>query len=637
MELEDGAHKELPDEPQQEQDATLEEETQPEEQIGVAEPALEASEQPGAAEAEQEEPAQPDVADNTQQAEALPDEQTGEPDATQPALDEPAAEQDTLEIEQETAVLPVEQASARDLAQAPAPVPARQRSKYTRWFQALALVLLICIVGGVVLVVQARQDANSKHGQVAHLTPTPVPPLKVTSWCVTNGAQIDSQAGQVSLNKVVALSSNDAWILGSTARGDSFNANTGRDFPLLEHWNGTAWSVVQTADASALLKHLLAKVGGGQASYNVSLNDIAVLSDANIWAVGEISVRKISKMSQSPVPGVNSMMQSSGQPLIEHWDGNTWQIVASPGVNSNFPDPFYSDRLTNISAISASDIWAVGTQAVQINLQQGQPLTSLPLSAPLAEHWDGTSWTKKSLPASFQKEGLSFGNIQALSSNDVWSFGSAAVFRFSFVSVNQVQPTTPAIISAINTATNVTGSPSGWPAGSSTSHVVHWDGQNWQEMKLPSNLSKNTSLSDVAVISDTNIWAVGSNIDPKNKQKDGLAVIYHWDGSAWSSVASAPGVDAKSSLNSISVIAPDNIWLLGSTSKNQPMMEHWDGKVWSAVSPTSPTNGSVAGMAIAGQHAWALVSKYSMQFISPFGASNSNPTGMPGTTLETNC
>lgn len=628
MEIEGGTHKELPEEPQQEADAALDGEIRPEEQPGVTATEQEAPEPPGATEAEQQTSEQPTVTDTTLQAEAPSNELAGELDAAQRAPGEP----DTA---QETVSLPIEQASAPDTAQVP--VSTRQRSRYTRWFQALAFVLLICVIGGVVLVVQARQGASGGHGRVAQLTPTPIPPLKVANWCVANGASVDPQAGQVSLRKVVALSSNDAWILGSTARGNNFNGNTGRNFPLLEHWNGTAWSVVQTADTSALFKQLLQKVGGGQVSYNVSLNDMAVLSDTNIWAVGEISVTKISKLNQSPVPGVHLMMQSSGQPLIEHWDGKTWQIVASPGVNSNTPDPLDSDQLTNISAISANDIWVVGTQAVQINLQQGNPPSSFPTSAPLAEHWDGTSWTKRPLPSSFQKEGLSFANIQALSSNDVWSFGSAAVFRFSFVNINQVKPTTPAIISAISKAISVTGSPSGWSAGSSTSHVVHWDGQNWNEMKLPNSLSKNTSLSDVAVISDNNIWAIGSNIDPKNKQKDGVAVIYHWDGSVWSSVAGAPGMDPKSSLVSISVIAPDNLWLLGSTSKNQPLMEHWDGKAWSVVSPTSPANGSVTDMALAGKHAWALVSKYSMQYISPFGASNSNTTGIPGTTLETNC
>jgi hypothetical protein len=58
---------------------------------------------------------------------------------------------------------------------------------------------------------------------------------------------------------------------------------------------------------------------------------------------------------------------------IEHWDGTSWSIVASPN-----PAPGANSNVQGIAAISANDIWAVG---------------SIGAAKTLTEHWDGTSWS----------------------------------------------------------------------------------------------------------------------------------------------------------------------------------------------------------------------------------------------------
>src|SRR5579863_1305880 len=40
------------------------------------------------------------------------------------------------------------------------------------------------------------------------------------------------------------------------------------------------------------------------------------------------------------------------KPLLEHWDGSNWQIVASPKIRNRV--------LFGIAAVSANDIWAIG-------------------------------------------------------------------------------------------------------------------------------------------------------------------------------------------------------------------------------------------------------------------------------------
>ena len=64
--------------------------------------------------------------------------------------------------------------------------------------------------------------------------------------------------------------------------------------------------------------------------------------------------------------------------LVEHWDGTSWSVVASPN-----PNPQGNNSLFAITAVNANDIWAFGLQ----------------LKGPFSEHWNGTSWSIVPLPS----------------------------------------------------------------------------------------------------------------------------------------------------------------------------------------------------------------------------------------------
>jgi len=597
MKNEDGTYQGLPDEPQQEPDIPPEGEALSNE-VNV----------------EQEVPPPPDEEPGRSQAtaaeEPLSDEQADKPDTTPPAPTLSDAEQGIASQTDELDSTPVD-------AQTLVSPSSRQGNKFTRWFQVLTVVVLLCVIGGIVLAIQTRPGPTSHQQQpVAQLAPTPTPPLQITDWCVTSSAPVNAQPDQVGLNKVVALSANDAWLLGSISKGNSFTGNTDRTSALLEHWNGKAWSVVPTADTSALLKQLLNKIGGGPASEEVDLNDMAVISANNIWAVGSISVSDATPISFSSFTAIQ--LKSAGEPLIEHWDGKTWQIIANAVGTSAVPGFLGQNQLTSISAISANDIWVAGTQVQPTTIQGDSVLPGK--SVPLLEHWNGTNWTEKKLLPADQDAGLAFNNIQALSSNDVWSFSTATVFSLLIGAISLATPPTGSNFQFVKASVSSTSAPT-------DPHILHWNGQNWNDLQLPSTLSKNIFLQDVAVISDTNIWAIGANSNLPNKQDDGTPAIYHWNGRVWNHITNPPGVDAKSSLNTISVIGPDNLWLLGSTGKNQPLLEHWNGQSWSWISPAAPTYGSATEVAVAGNSGWMLSSAYS----------SSDLFATTGTALETNC
>jgi len=150
-----------------------------------------------------------------------------------------------------------------------------------------------------------------------------------TAWSVVPGAPITA-TGMDFLTGVSAASTADVWAVGRSGR---------HSVPIIEHWNGTSW----------------AQVSQPVSGFDSSLNSVAAISGTDVWAVGE---------------------QNLNQTVTEHWNGTSWTLVPSPSVTANNAQ----DVLGGVSAIGSSDVWAAGFSSV---LGTGQTL---------AEHWDGTSW-----------------------------------------------------------------------------------------------------------------------------------------------------------------------------------------------------------------------------------------------------
>src|SRR6266567_3297398 len=67
------------------------------------------------------------------------------------------------------------------------------------------------------------------------------------------------------------------------------------------------------------------------------LNGVAAVSASDVWAVGEF---------------INA--SNVNQTLIEHWNGHKWSVVPSPNVGT------HNNELFGVTAVSATDVWAVG-------------------------------------------------------------------------------------------------------------------------------------------------------------------------------------------------------------------------------------------------------------------------------------
>jgi hypothetical protein len=276
-----------------------------------------------------------------------------------------------------------------------------------------------------------------------------------------------------------AVASNDVWSVGYSATNppeQSFRKT------LIEHWNGTSWSVIPSPNPTPPLS-------GGPVSNE--LHGIAAVSANDVWAVGQ------------------SVDYGAGQTLIVHWNGTTWSTVPSPS-------PGLYGWLRGVTAISANNVWAAGTHYVN-NLQ-----------VTLILHWNGTKWSVVPSPndGPFTQELF---EIRAVSANDIWAVG----YHLAVFGANQVYQTT--ILHWNGTAWTVVPSPDvnqnsnylwsvdgtsatdAWAVGffdtgfELRTVTQRWDGTSWTIVPSPNASDVIDELADVAAVSPTDVWTVGQS------------------------------------------------------------------------------------------------------------------------------
>jgi hypothetical protein len=301
-----------------------------------------------------------------------------------------------------------------------------------------------------------------------------------SAWSISATPAL-SGARYTYLTGLAADSASDAWAVGFELTSRSHTS------PVAVHYNGTSWSI-------AALPQPLQMSG---------LGAVAAVSASNVWAVGD-----------------DSSTTATGPPLIEHYDGTAWSVTSTPVTTAG--------SLNSVAAVSASNVWAVGHQA----------------GTGLAMHYDGTGWTQVTLPApaggSWDLTGVS-----ASSASDVWavgyvnsadglsSHGIAEHFNGSTWSVTQLPDLGSSY--AFNTPSAVDDIAPGnvWAAGiSATSNqqtaplVEHFNGTSWQVAAAPSSGSLVLSLAGLASTSTGQLWAVGSSSTAGSTATQTLTALY---------------------------------------------------------------------------------------------------------------
>jgi hypothetical protein len=205
-----------------------------------------------------------------------------------------------------------------------------------------------------------------------------------------------------SFQSVLALSRSNVWAIGYVS------PYQGGDIPLIRRWNGHSWSALHVprkfdrstptaaADSSARdvwmfgeyatdngnRPHVYALRWNGSWSVRglwptyEEIDAAAVISPSDVWVFGPFGTR--------------------------HYNGRTWTKFRLP------------DTITAVSAISASDIWAVG---IDTQNESGTPALL---------HWSGAAWTSVPLPSISSAPGQpqpQLLSVLATSGQELWIAG----------------------------------------------------------------------------------------------------------------------------------------------------------------------------------------------------------------------
>jgi hypothetical protein len=236
--------------------------------------------------------------------------------------------------------------------------------------------------------------------------------------------------------------------------------------------------------------------------------------------------------------------------LIEHWDGKKWRQVggANPGNAIN--------ELDGVRAVSARNIWAVGFKA-----DRGAPQQTL------IEHYDGHKWTSKASPHPGMNSELA--GVTANSSGIAWAVGRSfdgtsnqtLIERWNGKKWTQSRSPHPGSASSL-TAVDAIGAAAAWAVGTSTAThqktlILRWNGKNWSPQTSP-NPPGDNNLQGVTAISRSNVWAVGTGSNVNGTQM----LLLNWNGHKWSHVP-APSLSNADQLNAVDAAA-GGFWAVGS-------------------------------------------------------------------------
>jgi len=304
----------------------------------------------------------------------------------------------------------------------------------------------------------------------------------------------------------------------------------------------------------------------------------AVVSSPNPGTSGG-NLKGVSAVSSSDVWAVGDYSNGfPDQTVTEHWNGSSWSLASSPNVGT------YGNYLKGVIAISGSDVWAVG---YYYNGTVNRTLT---------EHWNGSTWSVVSSPNIGTYGNYLYG-VAAAAGSDVWAVGyddaTTVIEHWNGSAWSVASSPNPGCSNylygvAAKSANDVWAVGGYTPsAGLSQTLVEHWNGSTWSVVASPSPCASDNSLAGVVAVSSSDVWAVGSC------SEDAVfgTLIEQWNGSAWSVVSDTYG---DGSLAGVVSVSSSDVWAVGYSSGLAPqtIVKHWNGSAWSVVSSPNPSTGS---------------------------------------------
>ena len=319
-----------------------------------------------------------------------------------------------------------------------------------------------------------------------------------------------------SLDTVTCPSATSCFAVGTAASLLAVSDN-----PLVEHWDGAAWSIVPSPTPVGI-------------NVQAALTSISCPSATNCTAVGSDDFTSLLDPNAA-----------SAKALIEHWNGKNWSITPNPTPSGSI---FW--YLSAVSCSGATNCNAVGNY---------QTLNSRVRNHLLAEHWNGT---RRSIVAMPSPSGAVLNAVSCSSTANCFAVGGRNNAKSSGLSLIEhwngknwsiiatPEPPTGTFfeMNAASCRANSDCTAVGFREantfayGSQQPLVEHWNGKGWSVVASPIPPNPNplpgTALNGVACPTATSCTAVGTAYTSLSLPPSGTALFEQWNNARWSIVPS---------------------------------------------------------------------------------------------------
>jgi hypothetical protein len=316
---------------------------------------------------------------------------------------------------------------------------------------------------------------------------------------------------------VMVPGTSTAWAVGYY-----YDSNLAAYRTMTQRFNGTSWSIVPSANASA--------TGYSQ------LNRVDATSTSNVWAIGSlverydgtnwvamgspagVAPRGLDVVSPSEVWVAG---YSGSAATVAQWKNGTW--------TTRYTQASTGRHLTVFEAIAvdgSGKVWAVGWDRDYD--APGRPVSSLVV------HFDGTSWRREATPNPANRNTLM--DVVALANGEVFAVGVA-------------QDTSGGGITP-------------------RSLMLRRQG-TWSSLTVPKGeAGSQDQLLSVAAVSSTSVWSVGYYSSPSSGLYEPLLVHWTGNGGAGTLAVSHPGpaLTVSALASGVSATSAGNLWAAGYTS-----------------------------------------------------------------------
>jgi len=271
-----------------------------------------------------------------------------------------------------------------------------------------------------------------------------------------------------------------------------------------------------------------------------------------------------------------------------------WTTLATPNRGN------YSNEIFGTAALSPTTAWAVGSW---YDVASAAPRT-------LVERWNGAAWTTVTSPnsTSFYNE---LRDVDATSATDAWAVGYAngssgvngaprnpLAMHWNGAAWSIVATPQPGIQSRDLYGVKAFSAGDAWAVGwyyeanfTADALALHWNGSAWSQVATPGPGTRGNALTAVSGAAANDVWAVGYYNDTTDARGLTHPLAMRYNGAAWVNTP-MPQTSAGGYLRSVTAVSANDVWAVGSKNGySTPVAYHWDGSAWAEV-PTAAPGGS---------------------------------------------